>query len=621
MLDVTKTEEHLFRLSERESGKRFKRLWKLITSEVWLWHAWRRILGNKGSRTAGVDGQTADDFDLARIRQLAARLKDGTYRPQAVRRVYIPKANGKMRPLGIPTIEDRIVQQAMRMALEPIFEADFLDCSHGFRRHRSTHTALRGVAVAYPRTSYIVEGDIVGCFDNIPHGKLLAAVRRRVADEKVVSLIGKFLKAGYMEDWVYHKTYSGTPQGGIISPLLCNIFLHELDAMMVKELGANRTQTRQDQYARASKEYRRISNRLSVVRRKLKAADRGERQQLLAELAELEKVQKRTPVYDPDRRHPSKLGYVRYADDFVILVNGSQEEAEAVKSQVADKLGSMGLKLSEEKTKLTHWSQPVRFLGFEVQGRMRDKGVQIKAIFSIPADRCERIRQEIQQVCGCHQIPEADAMARVSLVFRGWCNYYRFASAPQKTFSRLSYFAWWQFARFLAYRHKTSVADVIQRGKRSKRLRPITIQGRRVQTFTMDVGGKELVLNIVPPKTGSIWNLPKPAVWDGDKLPPPISSWNVGRSLETRLTAIDRADGMCEGCGRNPVFQVHHPRPMAGKSFRAKVASDAAQRSRGIALCRECHAAAHGRTIRRRQESDGNAGCVETRPSGVGRAV
>ena len=251
MLDVTKTEEHLFRLSERESGKRFKRLWKFITSEVWLWHAWRRILGNKGSRTAGVDGQIADDFDLARIRQLAARLKDGTYRPQAVRRVYIPKANGKMRPLGIPTIEDRIVQQAMRMVLEPIFEADFLDCSHGFRRHRSTHTALRDVAVAYPRTSYIVEGDIVGCFDNIPHGKLLAAVRRRVADEKVVSLVGKFLKAGYMEDWVYHKTYSGTPQGGIISPLLCNIFLHELDEMMVKELGANRTQTRQEQYARS----------------------------------------------------------------------------------------------------------------------------------------------------------------------------------------------------------------------------------------------------------------------------------------------------------------------------------------------------------------------------------
>ena len=169
-----------------------------------------------------------------------------------------------------------------------------------------------------------------------------------------------------------------------------------------------------------------------MVRRKLKAADRSERQQLLAELAELEKVQKRTPVYDPDRRHPCKLGYVRYADDFVILVNGSQEEAETVKAQVADKLGSMGLKLSEEKTKLTHWSQPVRFLGFEVQGRMRDKGVQIKAIFSIPADKCERIRQEIQQVCGCHQIPEADAMARVSLMFRGWCNYYRFASGRRR---------------------------------------------------------------------------------------------------------------------------------------------------------------------------------------------
>ena len=141
----------------------------------------------------------------------------------------------------------------------------------------------------------------------------------------------------------------------------------------------------------------------------------------------------------------ANLGMCADADDFVILVNGTKEEAEAMKVRVRDKLVSMGLQLSEEKTKLTHWSEPIRFLGYEVQGRLRDKGVQIKAIFSIPADKVERIREEIRQVCGCHQIPEADAMSRVSQIFRGWCNYYRFASAPQATFSRLSYFAWWQF--------------------------------------------------------------------------------------------------------------------------------------------------------------------------------
>ena len=210
-------------------------------------------------------------------------------------------------------------------------------------------------------------------------------------------------------------------------------------------------------------------------------------------------------------------------------------------------------------------------------------------------------------------------MARVGLMYRGWCNYYRFASGPQRDFSRLSYFAWWQFAHFLARKHQLSMAQLLQRWKRAKRLKTVVIQGRHLQTFTMQIEGKEQILNIVPPTTGSIWNVPKPAVWLGDAMPPPITSWSQGRSLETRLTAIGRADGLCEGCGKRPVFQVHHPRPMREKSFKARVASDSAQRHSAIALCRECHATAHGRTLRP-QKSNRNAGCVETRPSGVGRA-
>lgn len=617
MIDVTKEEEHLFRLSEREPGKRFTRLWRVLTSEEWLYEAWRRILGNRGSHTAGIDHETVDDIDLARIRQLAERLKTGTYRPMPVRRVYIPKAKGKLRPLGIPTIEDRIVQQALRMLLEPIFEADFHDCSHGFRKYRSTHTALHEVAVAYPRTTWIVEGDIVGCFDNIPHEKLVQAVSRRVADEKILGLIRRFLKAGYMEDWVYHRTYSGTPQGGIVSPLLCNIFLHELDDMMVKELDANRRQTSKEVYARESHEYQRIVRELRKCRVLLRKASRSQRPELLAEVNRLEKRQRQTPCFD--KRHPAKFGYVRYADDFVILVNGTKAEAEAVKAQVANKLLGMGLTLSEEKTKLTHWRTPVSFLGYEIQGRLREKGVQIKAIFSIPSEKVRKIREDIRTVCGWHQVPEADAMARVSLMFRGWCNYYRFASGPQTEFSRLAYFAWWQYAHFLARKHQTSIAQVIRRAKRAKRLRTVTVQGRRLQTFTLNTGEKELILNIVPPKTGSIWKVPKPPVWLGDQLPPPMMGWTQGRSLETRLTAVGRAAGLCEGCGMRPVFQVHHPRPMRGKSFQGRVASDSAQRQFAIALCRECHAAAHGRILRS-QQSSRSAGCAETCPSGAGRA-
>jgi RNA-directed DNA polymerase len=209
--------EHLNKLAGDNQEKRFTGLWESITSEIWLAQAWEEIRRNTGSQTPGIDKETAEDIDLNRIRQLSKKLHDGMYRPQSVRRVYIPKSNGKLRPLGIPTIEDRIVQQALRMMLEPIFETDFLPCSHGFRQGHSPHTALRDVARMYPRVSWVVEGDIVGCFDNIPHNGLLKAVARRLRDGKVMSLVSAFLKAGYMENWQFHKTYSGTPQGGVVT--------------------------------------------------------------------------------------------------------------------------------------------------------------------------------------------------------------------------------------------------------------------------------------------------------------------------------------------------------------------------------------------------------------------
>jgi len=221
------------------------------------------------------------------------------------------------------------------MLLEPIFEVDFFTCSHGFRQHQSTHTALREVAIGYAAgMSWIIEGDIKGCFDNIQHPRLMEQIESRVADEKILSLIKSFLKAGYMEDWKYHKTYSGTPQGGIISPLLANIFLHQLDEFLIKELMANRVQTKKESNSRRSPEYRSIENKITVLRRKLRETDAAGRQLILSELSELERKQSRTPLYDKDKRHPCKVKYVRYTDDFVILVAGSKEEAEAIKTEL-----------------------------------------------------------------------------------------------------------------------------------------------------------------------------------------------------------------------------------------------------------------------------------------------
>jgi RNA-directed DNA polymerase len=222
--NVAKEMEHLNKLAVAYPDKRFHSLWNNIVSEAWLTQAWEEIRKNQGSQTPGIDRRTGEDMNLDRIRLLSKRLHEGTYRPKSVRRVYIPKSNGKLRPLGIPTIEDRLVQQALRMVLEPVFEADFLPCSHGFRQGHSPHTALRDVARMYPRVSWVIEGDIVGCFDNIPHNGLMKTVARRIMDGKILSLVSAFLKVGYMENWQFHTTHSGTPQGGIVSPLLCNIF-------------------------------------------------------------------------------------------------------------------------------------------------------------------------------------------------------------------------------------------------------------------------------------------------------------------------------------------------------------------------------------------------------------
>jgi group II intron reverse transcriptase/maturase len=332
--NVAKEMEHLYKLAKANQEKRFSHLWENMTSEMWLAQAWEEIRKNTGSQTPGIDKYTANDLDLDRIRHLSRRLHEETYRPKSVRRVYIPKSNGKLRPLGIPTIEDRLVQQALRMVLEPIFEADFRPYSHGFRQGHSPHTALRDVARMYPRVSWMIEGDLVGCFDNIPHSGLLRAVTRRIADGKVLSLVSAFLKAGYMENWQFHQTYSGTPQGGIISPLLCNIFLHQLDDFM-EHLGANRVQTKKEQDQRRNPAYIKIVKTIYRCRAKLRGnPDRQVRKELLDTLEELEKEQKQTPYFAS--RHQAKRGYVRYADDFVILVNGTETEAKDYKNKLQE---------------------------------------------------------------------------------------------------------------------------------------------------------------------------------------------------------------------------------------------------------------------------------------------
>jgi group II intron reverse transcriptase/maturase len=325
MLNVAEEMKRLNKIAKRDRARIRKPLWKLLIRPEWLAQAWEEIRRNKGSQTAGVNQTTAVDVDLVLIQELAERLRSGKYRPEPVRRVRIPKANGKTRPLGISTIEDRIVQQGLKMLLEPIFEADFYPCSHGFRGGRSTITALRDVARSYNGISWIIEGDIEGCYDNISHGKLLEMIGRRVADEKVLKLIRRFLKAGYLEDWKFHATYSGVPQGNIVGPLLCNIFLSQLDELMMEELAANRYQTRKESNARRNPEYRKVEREITGLRKRLRNG-LGDKREIITELDELERKRKRIPCYAREKRHPGKVWYVRYADDRAPRRRGKEAE-------------------------------------------------------------------------------------------------------------------------------------------------------------------------------------------------------------------------------------------------------------------------------------------------------
>ena len=618
MINVAEEMKHLNELAKRDSSKRFVKLWNKLTSVEWLAQAWEQIRRNKGRNTSGIDKMTDETIDLELIQKLAEKIKHNAYRPKPVRRVYIPKTNGKMRPLGIPTLEDRIIQQALRMLLEPIFEADFHKCSHGFRQGKSTITALRDVAIHYPHSSWIIEGDIKGCFDNIPHGKLIEQIGRRVADEKILQLCWKFLRAGYLEQWSYHRTYSGTPQGGIISPLFANIFLHQLDEFLDNELKSNILQTNKDVKVRRNPDYYVIDDKITKLRRKLKGKRTVDRRSVIEQIQELEKQRRRIPVYAKDKRHPGKLWYTRYADDFVVLVAGNKPETEAIKEQIKSRLSEMNLILSDEKTKITHWSKKIQFLGYQIHGKQKSRKVGLRAVLSIPREKQQQITERIQTVCGYYHIPKIDVLTQVNAMFRGWCNYFKYANQPVRVFKKLGSLTWWAYAHYNARKHKTSIKKMLVSESKAGRYKQIQKNGRARNTFLETVGKKSVILDIFPPNRAQVRSLGQAQEWKVDLQPVKPMNWASGRSLITRLTAIERAKGICERCKENPVHQVHHKRPMRGKSFLARVQSDRDQRETAVALCRECHLEAHQGSFRPRKVlPNWNAGCAERCLSGV----
>jgi group II intron reverse transcriptase/maturase len=404
----------------------FSDLFNLVCDRRNLLQAWQQLSRNQGSRTPGIDGVSRRKIEerpggvlefLAEIRQA---LRDGTYQPQPVRQRLIPKPGkpGKFRPLGIPTLTDRLVQMALKNVLEPIFEADFYPTSYGFRRGRSTLDALAMMqrhldpTKAGPsKVQYIIEGDIKGCFDNIDHHLLMQRVRRRVEDKKVLRLILAFLKAGILAEGNIRHPVAGTPQGGIISPLLANIHLAALD-----------------------ERYRRW---IPGPQERSALAQRRRR-------------------WDWQNGHPTFF-LIRYADDFVILVAGNQEEADNEKAALAEFLRQqLHLELSPEKTLVTRAEEGFDFLGYRVVKEAAQGSGRLVGKLRIPKGKLQLLRHRIKRMTDRSTTGQSlEALLKtLNPLIVGWRNYYRYATGAWKDFMRLDRWLWQRIRLWLKKKHR-----------------------------------------------------------------------------------------------------------------------------------------------------------------------
>lgn len=343
---------------------RFERLYRNLYNPEFYLLAYQKIATSQGSMTAGTDGNTLDGMSMERIEKIIEKLRDHSYQPNPARRVYIAKKNSnKKRPLGIPSTDDKLIQEVVRMILEAIYEPTFCENSHGFRPNRSCHTALSEITTLFTGAKWIIEGDIHACFDSFDHHITIDLLRKRIADEAFLSLMWKFLRAGYMEQWTYHSTYSGSPQGSGVSPILANIYLNELDLFVMNlKKGYDKGSSR---YRKVHKDFEKARWAFRTAKAKL---DEVHTEENLKAFKEAQKVMLATPHLDEMDENYKRLQYNRYADDFLIAVSGSKMDAEKIKEQVRIFLqDSLHLTMSEEKTHITHSSEKVRYLGYDIR--------------------------------------------------------------------------------------------------------------------------------------------------------------------------------------------------------------------------------------------------------------
>ena len=699
----------LSKMAEQNKERKIKDLFKLVKREEMLMLAYENIKNNRGSKTAGVDNidKKTLEYDIGIenvIRDLALELNNKTYVPLPVRRVEISKGFGKKgtRPLGIPALKDRIVQSAIKLVLEAIYEPIFAEESHGFRPNKSCQTAItRIIPMKY---DWVVEGDIKGCFDNINHGKLLDILRRRIKDEKLILLIGLFLKCGYCIGFGINGTYpkfetlNGTPQGGIVSPILANIYLNEFDNFIktkthnmtyddksninekhrymsmlilyvkeiiekgvypkefkfqdietytkvedVKKLYSSREEVEQEierlteqrsQHNWKSKEYKKVSKKLDRFKSILKKDEypvkvlmdknkiqyniitfRNKREAVL-KLKEFQKIYKHIPYINKDvKRTDTSVHYVRYADDFVILLgNQSKQMAQNIKSEISEWFSSqLALELSKEKTKITHCLEGFEFLGYRIRKVKRNDqkdgnfGYKQFSLVEVPRERLALFKQKTKSVMeGYHNSDLVDLIVRLNSMISGWSNYYRICNNWNLY---KGYYDTWlthELQHWIGRKKKCSIKKVmVNNYARSIQMRDFTpkarfyasVENKRVYNVWCKDYTYERPINVAQKIMKGIQ---KTYTWyyspiNESEIGKTWGMLNSGHSMETTILTHIKANNKCERCGKaKDKLIVHHTRMIKRNKKKTHIARfDSYKNNRTELLCEDCHKSAH----------------------------
>lgn len=579
-----------------ERGKQDKpleRVYKLLFNRELYLIAYAKLYPNNGAMTKGVSEETIDGMSIQKIDMIIEQLRRETYYWRPARREYIPKKNGKHRPLGIPVWSDKLLQEVIRMILEAYYEPQFSEHSHGFRPKRGCHTALQEIQT-WKGTRWFIEGDISSYFDTIDHDVLITMLSRQIQDGRFIRLIKNMLEAGYLDDWKFHKTISGTPQGGVISPLLANIYLHQFDKWVGEELIPQYTRGNKQ---KANSAYNRLSRRIKCYQDK---GDYKKAHQLIVERRNLPSVD----TYDTSYR---RLRYVRYADDFILGFTGSKAEAKAIKKQIGDFLNTkLSLELSQEKTLITHATgESAKFLGYKIkaqrvndyidnQGRRSANGVI--ALF-VPASVIEsKCRQYMKNGKAIHRnnLLHDDDFSIVQTYqqeYRGLVQYYILAQ-NLSWFSKVYWYMETSLLKTLAFKHKSSINKMLAKYK----------------TTTTSTNGRTVpCLQVVVPREDKP---PLVATWGGISLSykkkaviedAPYQVYGGRTELIKRLLA-----NKCELCGSEENIEVHHIRKLAdlnkhnGKLVPKWKEIMSARCRKTLVTCRDCHHAIHNGSINTR---------------------